>query len=139
MNREPTARRAIEFRLDASSGVPVYRQIIDQVTGGVATGTLAPGDQLPTVRQVSVDLAINPNTVMRAYRELEIRGLLETQQGTGTFIGRQKAKRPSAERARQLSQFAADCIARAGAAGFTTEELLEQLYAIHNDAIRNRS
>jgi GntR family transcriptional regulator len=133
------ARRAIEFRLDASSGVPVYRQIIDQVTGGVASGTLAPGDQLPTVRQVSVDLAINPNTVMRAYRELEIRGLLETQQGTGTFISRQKNKRPTAERQRQLTQLAADCIARAGAAGFTTEELLEQLYAIHNDAVRNRS
>ena len=115
MNVPRTARRAIEFRLDAASGVPVYRQIIDQVTGGVASGTLAAGDQLPTVRQVSVDLAINPNTVMRAYRELEIRGLLETQQGTGTFISRQKPKRATAERQRQLSQLAADCIALADA------------------------
>lgn len=136
----PAARqRAFEFRLDATSGVPVYRQIIDQVTGGVASGVLAAAAQLPTVRQVSVDLAINPNTVMRAYRELEIRGIIETQQGTGTFISRQKLRRAGAERQRQLSQLAADCIARAGAAGFTTEELLEQLYAIHNDAIRNRS
>lgn len=139
MNASRTRQRVIEFRLDAISGVPVYRQIIDQVTGGVASGTLAAGEQLPTVRQVSVDLAINPNTVMRAYRELEIRGILETQQGTGTFISRQKPKRDGAERQRQLGQLAADCIARAGAAGFTTEELLEQLYAIHNDAIRNRS
>jgi GntR family transcriptional regulator len=139
MNETRGLRRAFEFRLDAASGVPVYRQIIDQVTGGVASGILAAGGQLPTVRQVSVDLAINPNTVMRAYRELEIRGILETQQGTGTFISRQKPKRPGAERQRQLSQLAADCIARAGAAGFTAEELLEQLYACHNDAIRNRS
>jgi len=61
------------FRLDSSSGVPVYRQLIDQVQAGIATGVLTLGHQLPTVRQVAVDLAINPNTVMRAYRELEIR------------------------------------------------------------------
>jgi GntR family transcriptional regulator len=136
MNSPRTDRRPFQFRLDETSGVPVYRQIIDQVTAGVACGALRPGDQLPTVRQVSVDLAINPNTVMRAYRELEIRGALETQQGTGTFIGRQRPKLDGAERQRQLGQLAADCIARAGAAGFTTEELLEQLYAIHNNVHR---
>ena len=59
-------RNKFEFRLDLRSGVPVYRQIIDQVMGGVATGSLLAGTQLPTVRQVAVDLAINPNTVMRA-------------------------------------------------------------------------
>ena len=80
------------FRLDAHSGVPVYRQLIDQVQGGMASGALAAGDQLPTVRQVAVDLAINPNTVLRAYRELEIRGVLDTQQGTGTFISDRKPK-----------------------------------------------
>src|ERR1039458_9637119 len=80
------------FTHDLQSGVPVYRQMIDQVQAGIATGALSPGRQLPTVRQVAVDLAINPNTVLRAYRELEIRGVLETQQGTGTFISRQKVK-----------------------------------------------
>ncbi|HTS70456.1 MAG TPA: GntR family transcriptional regulator, partial [Terriglobia bacterium] len=59
-----------QFKLDYQSGVPVYRQIIDQVQGGIAAGSLLPGHQLPTVRQVAVDLAINPNTVLRAYREL---------------------------------------------------------------------
>ena len=73
--------------------MPVYRQIIDQVLGGMASGKLTVGDQLPTVRQVAVDLAINPNTVVRAYRELEIRGVLETQQGTGTFIAQAKYSR----------------------------------------------
>src|ERR1700686_2573775 len=93
-------RRPFVFRLDAHSGVPVYRQLIDQVMGGMAAGALAGGDQLPTVRQVAVDLSINPNTVVRAYREMEIRGVLETQQGTGTFISHQKVKRDDVERRR---------------------------------------
>ena len=117
-----------EFRLDLHSGVPVYRQIIDQVLGHIATNTLGPGDQLPTVRQVAVDLAINPNTVQRAYRELEIRGVLETQQGTGTFISQQKVKHDEVERQRQLTQLVSEFVSRAGAAGFTIEELQEQLH-----------
>lgn len=124
---EQAAGRPFEFRLDLHSGVPVYRQIIDQVTGGIATGAMTAGDQLPTVRQVAVDLAINPNTVMRAYRELEIRGVLETQQGTGTFIGNKKVKRDDIERRRQLSQLVSELVARAGAAGFTLGELLEEI------------
>src|SRR5437660_12570042 len=95
--------KPFEFRLDVRSGVPVYRQIIDQVMGGIAAGTLAAGSQLPTVRQLAVDLSINPNTVVRAYRELEIRGVLETQQGTGTFISHQKVKRDQVERQRRLT------------------------------------
>jgi GntR family transcriptional regulator len=126
------------FRLDADSGVPVYRQLIDQVAGAIASGSLAAGNQLPTVRQVAVDLAINPNTVMRAYRELEIRGILETQQGTGTFISSQKPKRPDADRQRQLTQLVSDFLARAGAAGFTVEELLEQINEPYADRPKNR-
>lgn len=125
---EGNSKRPFEFRLDAHSGVPVYRQIIDQVMGGIAAGALAAGYQLPTVRQVAVDLSINPNTVMRAYRELEIRGILDTQQGTGTFISQQKVKRDELERRRQLSQLANEMVSRAGAAGFTLEELLEELH-----------
>src|SRR5271169_4149127 len=102
------------FSLDSQSGVPVYRQIIDQVQAGIATGALGPGHQLPTVRQVAVDLAINPNTVLRAYRELEIRGVLDTQQGTGTFISDRKVKQDDAERDRKLDQLVAEFVARAG-------------------------
>jgi len=120
--------------LDPCSGVPVYRQIIDQVTGGIASGALTPGDQLPTVRQLAVDLAINPNTVIRAYGELEIRGVLETEQGTGTFISQQKVRRDDAERQRSLNQLIGDFIARAGSAGFTVEELIEQLQAMQREA-----
>jgi GntR family transcriptional regulator len=123
MNPRPLFR----FRLDLRSGVPVYRQIIDQVRGAIASGSLTIGDQLPTVRQLAVDLAINPNTVVRAYRELELGGLLETHQGTGTFISAQKIRGGEGERARQLAQIVADCVARAGAAGFTVEDLIDQL------------
>lgn len=124
------------FRLDVQSGVPVYRQIIDQVTGGMASGVLKAGDQLPTVRQLAVDLAINPNTVVRAYGELEIRGVLETQQGTGTFISRQKIKRDEVERQRRLNQLVSELIARAGAMGFTVQELLGQLHDLQTDQQR---
>jgi GntR family transcriptional regulator len=82
---------------------------------------------LPTVRQLAVDLAINPNTVVRAYKELELSGQLETHQGTGTFISGQIMTSGGAERERQLSQIAADAVARAGAAGFTIEQLMEHL------------
>jgi len=115
------------FRLDAHSGVPVYRQLIDQVLGAIAIGALRGGDQLPTVRQVAVDLAINPNTVMRAYREMEIRGILDTQQGAGTFIAEQKLAAPAHERGRQLSQLVDEVVARAGSLGFSLAEVLERL------------
>jgi len=115
------------FRLDPRSGVPVYRQLIDQVQAGIASGNLASGDQLPTVRQVAVDLEINPNTVLRAYRELEIRGILDTQQGTGTFISDRKVPQDDAEHERQLDQLVSDFVARAGAGGFTVKDLIDRL------------
>src|ERR1700691_1513597 len=117
------------FLLDLHSGMPVYRQIMYQVRGGIAAGSLTARDQLLTVRQLAVDLEINPNKVVRAYRELELGGLLETHQGTGTFISAQKLPRASAERDRQLGQIVADAVARAGAAGFIIEDLIEQLRA----------
>src|SRR5437879_9379573 len=120
-------RLPFRFALDLSSGVPVYRQIIDQVRSAMALGSLTAGDQLPTVRQLAVDLAINPNTVLRAYRELELGGLLETHQGTGTFIAKRKSEKNEVERERQLAQIIGELAARAGAAGFTVEELIDGL------------
>jgi GntR family transcriptional regulator len=138
MNPTASLKTTFRFKLDLQSGVPVYRQIIDQVRTGMATGSLAPGDQLPTVRQLAVDLMINPNTVVRAYRELELGGLLETHQGTGTFIGSQKIKRGDLERERQLAQIIGDCVARAGAAGFTVGDLIEQLRGLASEPARRR-
>src|ERR1700724_1254552 len=125
MKHSPGNAQGFQLSLDLHSGVPVYRQIIDQVRGGMSAGTLTAGDQLPTVRQMAVDLAINPNTVLRAYRELELRGLLETHQGTGTFIAKKKLERKDAERERQLTHLANEFAARAGSAGFTFDKLLE--------------
>jgi GntR family transcriptional regulator len=121
---------AFAFRLDAHSGVPVYRQLIDQVQAAVATGALKVADQLPTVRCVAVDLAINPNTVLRAYREMEVRGILDTQQGTGTFVADNQIKHTPAERHRQLNQLAIEFVARAGSSGFTVRDLQQALHQL---------
>src|SRR5436190_9253656 len=74
------------FRVDAGSGVPIYRQLVEQVRREVMLGRLGPGDQLPTLREVVEGLAINPNTVVKAYAELEHEGLVVRRQGTGTFV-----------------------------------------------------
>ena len=124
-------RGQFTFRLDGQSGVPVYRQLIDQVQGAIAGGVLQSGDQLPTVRLVAVELAINPNTVLRAYREMEIRGIVDTQQGTGTFIAERQAGPPKDERRRLLTQLVSEFISRAGAAGLTVGELIEALQQLH--------
>ena len=84
----------IQFRLDRQSGVPAYRQLIDQVRQALRLGLLRPGDQLPTVRDVVRQIAINPNTVHRAYRDLEHQGLTEGRPGSGTFIKRSLSKVP---------------------------------------------
>ena len=105
---------------------------------GVAAGTLAEGDQLPTVRQVAVDLSINLNTVVRAYRELEIREVLTTQQGTGTFISGKKVKVSEVERQRRLTQIAGDFLARAGAEGFTLDEVIDHLRGLAPEENKRR-
>jgi GntR family transcriptional regulator len=76
----------IEFHVEARSGVPTYLQIVQQVRQAVRLGVLRPGDQLPTVKEVVGSLAINPNTVLRAYRELDMEGVTEGRRGVGTFV-----------------------------------------------------
>jgi GntR family transcriptional regulator len=113
--------------VDLKSGVPLYRQIIDQVKSGIATGAVGPGDRLPTVRQLSVDLSVNPNTVSRAYNELELTGLVETHMGSGTFIGLKRVERDEVEQRRILDQICQEFLSRASAHGFTLEDILENL------------
>jgi len=100
---------------------------------GIPAGSLKAGDQLPTVRQLAVDLAINPNTVVRAYRELEIREVLATQQGTGTFITDKKPAKNDVERQRRVAQLAGELLARAGAEGITLQELLDWFTELQNE------
>src|SRR5882724_5414084 len=129
----------LPFQLDLRSGVPVYRQIMDQVLAAMASGRLTTGDQLPTVRQLAVDLSINPNTVIRAYRELEIRGFLDTHQGSGTFIAAQRMEPDDAERRRKLDGIVSDSIARAGAEGFTAKQVQDRLKDMLDEQQTRRS
>ena len=117
------------FQLDLHSGVPVYRQIIDQVHAARASGAIGPGERLPTVRQLAVDLRVNPNTIVRAYRELELTGVLTTQQGTGTFLTQVPVERSEVERRRTLDQLVGEFVSRAGREGLTVQELLDALGA----------
>lgn len=113
--------------IDTKSGVPFYRQIIEQVKFAISRGDLTPGDQLPTVRQLAVDLSINPNTVVRAYRQLEIEGTLETQQGSGTYVGHRPPEIDRVERQRMLDQILTELLARASNYGFTLDDVLDGL------------
>lgn len=136
--KQPTETLPFSFRLDGHSGVPVYRQLIDQVQAAVATGVLRAGDQLPTIRLVAVELSINPNTVTRAYREMEIRGLVDSQQGTGTFIADRQIESSRKEQNRQLAQLVGEFVSRAGSLGFTVADLIEGLHQVGQEGQQKR-
>ena len=117
----------LKFTLNATSGVPFYKQIILQVEMAIADGRLNTGDQLPTVRSLAVDLQVNPNTVARAYSELEIRGIVTTQQGTGTFISDQKVEISDVERERILAEITRSFVSHAASYGFNLQEISSYL------------
>ena len=117
----------MDFRIDSKSGVPFYRQIIEQVKFAISRGDLPTGTQLPTVRQLAVDLSVNPNTVIRAYKEMEIEGLLETHQGSGTFVTDRQPKIDDMERQRMLDQIITEMLARASSYGLVLDEVLAAL------------
>jgi GntR family transcriptional regulator len=118
----------ITFRLDPQSGVPMYRQIQDQILFGIASGELLAGEQLPTVRALAVELAVNPNTVIKAYSELERDGILTTEQGTGTFISADVSFPLSPDdRQSKLESLSIEFIAQAARYGFSAAEVIETL------------
>ena len=117
----------IRFRLDPKSGVPYYRQIMDQIRYGIARGQLRVGEQLPTVRALAVLLSVNPNTISKVYRELEIKQILETHQGTGTFIGETEVRISKRERSAKLGAICDEFITIADSYGITAEELASEL------------
>jgi GntR family transcriptional regulator len=114
----------IAFQLDSKSGVPIYRQIQDQIRYGVASGLLTPGEQLPTVRALAVELSVNPNTVIKAYSELEREGLLATEQGSGTFVSAEPtAAVPDENRQAKLESLCSEFLAHAARYGFSFEDI----------------
>ena len=112
----------IDFHLDTRSGVPTYLQIVQQVRQAIRLGLLGPGDQLPTVKDVVAHLAINPNTVLKAYRELDHEGLVEARRGQGTFVSSRLFPDPPADVV-GLQRELGDWVKRARAAGVDDEGL----------------
>ena len=123
----------IEFKLDHKSGVPLYRQIIDQIKFGIASGSWKTGEQLPTVRALAVQLKVNLNTVSKAYKELEIQKILETQQGTGTFIGSVRIDINESERESKLHNICKEFLNIAGSYGFETKDVIAKLQKMQED------
>ena len=119
--------RPFDAPIDTRNGVPFYRQIIDRVMLGLADGTLSTGDKLPTVRSLAVDLQVNPNTVARAYHDLELVGVVETRPGSGTYVASKRPKVPEFERQHQLERLCEELVAKAQGLGFSIEELVETL------------
>ena len=117
----------IKFALDPKSGAPYYRQIIDQIRFGIASGKLKVGEQLPTVRSLAVELKVNLNTVAKAYKELEIQNILETQQGTGTFIQLLNIQLPEKEKQKKLEDICQEFLTIAYNYGFSIENLINEL------------
>jgi len=124
---KPAGESRLEFSLDMKSGVPFYKQIIFQVEMAISDGRLEKGAQLPTVRSLAVDLSINPNTVARAYAEMEIRDIVVTQQGSGTFISDKKISLNAIEREQVLSQITRSYLTKAASFGFSLEEIVTSI------------
>jgi GntR family transcriptional regulator len=118
----------IELRLDKKSFVPFYRQIVDMVLSGVAAGNLLPGERLPTIRDLAVKLEVNPNTVVKAYSQLQFMGVLDMQQGTGAFIRAQTHEPvPESEKQRMLEELCRDFVGRAQLQNITIDEVIKSL------------
>ena len=124
--------KKLDFTLDPKSGVPYYKQIIMQVELAIADGRLEKGEQLPTVRGLAVEIRVNPNTVARAYNEMEIRGIVTTQQGTGTFISDKTVELDELERERVLAQIVRPLVSKAGSYGFEIQDLIRYLQDMQN-------
>ncbi|NCB08393.1 MAG: GntR family transcriptional regulator [Bacteroidia bacterium] len=123
----------IDFKLDPKAGVPFYRQIIDQIKYGIASGNLKVGEQLPTVRALAVELKVNLNTVSKAYKELEIQKILETQLGTGTFIGDIDIQIPTKEKQDKLISICREFLTVATSYGFTLEDIINELNKMNTE------
>lgn len=117
----------IKFILDPKAGVPFYRQIIDQIKFGIASGQLSVGEQLPTVRSLAVELKVNLNTVAKAYKELEIQNILETYQGTGTFINKSESGLSPRERQNKMQEICREFMTVAFSYGFTINDMIQEL------------
>jgi GntR family transcriptional regulator len=115
--------KKLSFRLDGSSGVPFYRQIIQQIEQAILAKRLLPGDKLPTIRSLAIELKINPNTIAKAYNELEIRGIVVTQVGSGTYVSDKEINMAENERQKKIEESLARFLREMDALGVSRSEL----------------
>jgi GntR family transcriptional regulator len=132
-------RPSIVFRLDARADRAPFRQLVDQVTDAFERGQLQPGDRLPSVREVVRQVTINPNTVHRAYRELEHLGVVEGRLGLGTFVVEVSGEAPRDYRAQSWRQTLRDGVAQARSSGVGDEEVVETMRGILSSDAEARS
>lgn len=118
---------AFAIRIVAGSTAPIYRQIVDQVTRGVASGELSVGESVPSVRQLARELVINPNTVAKAYAELVDSGFLETQAGKGFFVAKRRQVYTKAERLRRIDECIDQLVNQTLALDIDPEEIVQRL------------
>ena len=125
----------ISFILDPAGGTPFYRQIIDQIKFGIASGNLKTGEQLPTVRALAVQLKVNLNTIAKAYKELEILGILDTQQGSGTFINANGIVLTDEEKNKKIQEICKEFLTVAYTYGFSLDDVKT---ALQNTNLNNK-
>ena len=118
---------SFKLTLDWGSDVPLYRQIVDRVWPEVVQGTLVPGERLPTIRRLAIDLSVHPDTVARAYEELELLGVVIQRPGEGTFVGLKPPDREEFQRRVEFETLCRELASRAQALGFTVDDLIDTL------------
>ena len=117
----------LHFQLDIQSGVPVYRQLMDQIRYYVASGTLAPGDQLPSIRELAKNLTVNPTTIVKAYGELDHEGVVELRHGCGVFIAASPPAWPEEQRRERLDALSNQLSVEARQMGASDGEVLDSI------------
>ena len=129
-----------ELTLNFSSGVPIYRQIVQLLSGKILSGALSPGEKIPSIRDVTAELNVNPNTVAKAYRELELAGLIETRRGMGCFVAEHDDARRALtddEKWRHLDTHFASLVTSAGMFGISEQDVSDYLTAKHSAIAKN--
>ena len=129
-----------ELTLNFSSGVPIYRQIVQLLSGKILSGALSPGEKIPSIRDVTAELNVNPNTVAKAYRELELAGLIETRRGMGCFAAERdnaRHKLTDEEKQRHLDTLFASLVTSAGMFGISEQDVSDYLTAKQTTTTKN--
>lgn len=124
--------------VDPSSGLPIYVQIVNQIKTGIAMGRLQPEDPLPSVRQLATELAVNPNTVARAYLDLEYEGIIYKRQGAGTFVSKLGVEMSKLERRKVLSELIEKALVEGVNLGLSERELRETFDRVLDNILQSR-